>query len=84
MLAKFVKYALLLEAEVVSMTAEKIKSVSEEFVRKNADEEYSESLDELFDGIRNKVKSFSPQIDKVTNSVNKIKDNILDFPKRVG
>lgn len=85
MLAKFIKYAMLVEAEVVLLAAKKVQEVSEEFVRKNSDSEYEESLTNLFDGFHDltkKVKDISPQIEKVTNSVNKFKDNILDFPKR--
>ena len=83
MLAKFFKYTLLLEAEVVAIAAERIKEVTENFVKKNADSDYENSLDELFTGIRARVQDISPRIEKVTNSVNKIRDNILDFPKRV-
>ncbi len=85
MLEKFLKYATLLEAEVIIMAAKKVQEVSEEFVRKNADTEYEQSLNDLFNGfddISQKVKHLTPKIDKVTNTVNKFKDNILDFPKR--
>jgi|LakWasMet13_LOW5_FD_contig_21_574206_length_688_multi_4_in_0_out_0_2 predicted translin family RNA/ssDNA-binding protein len=85
MLAKFFKYAMLVEAEIVLRVAKKVQEASEDFVRKNADEEYEQSLTDLFDGfdeISQKVKNISPKLEKVTDSVNKFKDNILDFPKR--
>ena len=82
MIAKYLKYALLIEAEVVSMAARKVQEVTEQFVKKNADTEYEESLYNFFDGIEKTIKDFSPQIEKVTDSVNKIKGNILDFPKK--
>ncbi len=83
MLGKFFKYAALLEAEVVSSIAMKIKEVSDDFVKKNSDLEYEESLEDMFNNVREKVKSLSPKIEKVTNSVNRIRDNILDFPKKI-
>lgn len=86
MLAKFFKYAMLLEAEVALLAAKKIQEASEEFVRKNSDSEYEQSLNELFNGvagISQKFKGFAPKIEKVTDSVNKIRTNILDFPKKV-
>jgi hypothetical protein len=82
MIKKYLKYAMLLEAEVISLAAQKVQEITEQFVRKNADNEYEESLSNFFDGIEKTIKDFSPQIEKVTDSVNKIKDNILDFPKR--
>lgn len=86
MLAKFFKYVMLVEAEVISRIAKKVQETSEDFVRKNADVEYEQSLTNLFDGfddISQKVKTtISPKFDKVTDSVNKFRDNILDFPKR--
>jgi hypothetical protein len=82
MIAKYLKYAILLEAEVISMAAKKVQEVTELFVKSNADTEYEESLSNFFDGIEKTIKDFSPQIEKVTDSVNKIKDNILDFPRR--
>ncbi|MBC7475695.1 MAG: hypothetical protein H7263_15540 [Candidatus Sericytochromatia bacterium] len=83
MLGKFFKYAALLEAEVVSSIAMKIKEVSDDFVKKNSDLDYEESLEDMFNNVREKVKSLSPKIEKVTNSVNRIRDNILDFPKKI-
>ena len=85
MLAKFFKYVMLVEAEIVLRVAKKVQEASEDFVRKNADEAYEQSLTDLFDGfdgISRKVKDISPKFEKVTDSVNKFKDNILDFPKR--
>lgn len=86
MLSKFVRYAMLVEAEIVLRIAKKVQETSEDFVRKNADVEYEQSLTNLFDGfddISQKVKTtISPKFDKVTDSVNKFRDNILDFPRR--
>ena len=83
MLSKLLKYTALLQAEVISSAAKKIKEASEDFVKKNSDLEYEESLEDMFNNVREKVKSLSPKIEKMTNSVNKIRDNILDFPKKI-
>ena len=86
MLAKFFKYVMLVEAEVILLAAKKVQEVSEEFVRTNSDDDYEQGLNDLFDnvaGISRKVKDISPNIEKVANSVNKIRNNILDFPKKV-
>lgn len=80
-ISKYVKYAILLNAEVVSLSAQKIQEISEEFVKKNTDSDYEDSLSNIIDGVEKTLKDFSPQLEKVTDSVNKIKDNILLFPK---
>ena len=80
--SKYVKYAMLVEAEILAMTAKKVQHITEEFVRNNTDNEYEESLSSIFDGIEKTLKDFSPQIEKVSNSVHKLKDNILDFPRK--
>lgn len=82
MINKYLKYAMLLEAEVLSMTARKVQENCEEFVRRNSDPDYEKSLSNIFDGIENTFKNLSPQIEKLSSSVNKIKDNILDFPQK--
>ena len=83
MVTKLFKYALLLEAEVVSQAARKVQEISETFVKNNTDNDYEESLSNVFDGVEQTIKNFSPQIEKVSESVNKIRSNILDFPKKV-
>ncbi len=80
--SKFFKYATLVEAEIISMLAKRVQEVTEDFVKNNTNAEYEESLSNFFDGIEKTIKDFSPQIEKVTDSVSKIKDNILDFPKK--
>lgn len=83
MLQKYVKYALLLNASVISSVSQKIFEATDQFVKTNADDDYKNSLSETFDNIQKNFREFSPQIEKVTESVNKVRDNILDFSKKI-
>jgi peptidoglycan hydrolase CwlO-like protein len=83
MLQKYVKYALLLNASVISSVSQKIFETTDQFVKTNADEDYKNALSETFDNIQKSFREFSPQIEKVTESVNKVRDNILDFSKKI-
>lgn len=83
MLQKYVKYALLLNASVISSVSQKIFETTDQFVKTNADEDYKNALSETFDNIQKNFREFSPQIEKVTESVNKVRDNILDFSKKI-
>ncbi|MFN8672974.1 MAG: hypothetical protein U0457_12950 [Candidatus Sericytochromatia bacterium] len=78
MLNKYVKYALLLHAEVISTSAKMVKEASEEFIKKNVDSEYEKSLSDAFDGIQKKVKDLSPHLDKIKD----LKNNVVDFKSR--
>lgn len=83
MLQKYVKYALLLNATVVSSVSQKIFENTENFVKENADDDYKNYLSETIDNLQKNFREISPQIEKVADSVNKVRDNILDFSKKI-
>ena len=82
MVKKYLKYGTLLQAEIISRLAKKVQESTEDFVRKNTNADYEQTLSDTFDDIEQKIRDFSPQLEMVSNSVNKIKDNILDFQKK--
>ncbi len=78
MIKKHIKYALLINAEVILLSAKIVKEISEDFIRKNVDTDYEKSLSDIFDGIEQKVKDLSPHLDKI----NDLKNNVVDFKKK--
>jgi len=82
MLSKYLKYALLLNAEIVSQIAGKVKENTEKFVNENADQEYKISLDKTWDDLRQRINDISPKIDLVNGYIEKIKENIPQFDKK--
>ncbi|GIW22759.1 MAG: hypothetical protein KatS3mg068_1766 [Candidatus Sericytochromatia bacterium] len=71
---KFLKYTLLIEAEIVSRLAKKIQEDSELFVKKFSDKDYEQSISDIFDGVEKTMENFVPKIEKVKESVGKIID----------
>lgn len=81
MLKKYLKYALLINAEVVLLTSKKIQETAENFLKENVDSDYEKSLSDTFDNIEKKVRDLSPHIDTSMNKIKIFKDNIVDFSK---
>lgn len=81
MLKKYLKYALLINAEVVLLTSKKIQENAENFLKENVDSDYEKTLSDTFDDIQKKVRDLSPHIDNSMNKIKTFKDNIVDFSK---
>lgn len=81
MLTKYLKYALLINAEVVLLTSKKIQETAENFLKENVDSDYEKLLSDTFDDIQKKVRELSPHIDNSMNKIKIFKDNIVDFSK---
>lgn len=78
---KFLKYTLLIEAEIISKLAKKIQDDSESFVKKYSDREYEQSISDIFDGVEKTMGNFVPKMEKVKESVGKIID-LSSFRKK--
>lgn len=81
MLKKSLKYALLINAEVIKLASKRIKESSETFLKENVDSDYEKTLSDTFDNIEKNVRDLSPHIDKSITTIKTLKDNIVDFSK---
>jgi non-homologous end joining protein Ku len=76
MVPNFLKYALTLQAELLSMVAEEIHHKAEDFVRQNSDDGYEAYLAQLVDNIERTVDTLATPFEPVIQGMNKLQQDL--------